>query len=97
MHDESKGFKPPFLPLMDYLEIINPETPEERRGKLKQELLDYCQLDTFAMVRLAKSFGNKRNTLKQSISNADPETDLYKYRHGYTFLYTHKRSGRDFL
>jgi len=43
-----------------HLEIINPETPEERRGKLKQELLDYCQLDTLAMVRLAKFFEKTR-------------------------------------
>jgi hypothetical protein len=39
-----------------YLEIINPETEEERRGRLKQELLDYCKLDTRSMMRLAKFF-----------------------------------------
>lgn len=39
-----------------YLEIINPQTPEERREKLRAELLDYCELDTLAMVRLAMFF-----------------------------------------
>jgi hypothetical protein len=38
------------------LEIINLETEEEGRKKLKQELLDYCQLYTLAMRRLAKVF-----------------------------------------
>jgi hypothetical protein len=39
-----------------YLEIINPENPEDRRKKLESELWDYCQLDTLAMVRLARHF-----------------------------------------
>jgi len=39
-----------------YLEIINPENPEDRRKKLESELRDYCQLDTLAMVRLARYF-----------------------------------------
>lgn len=33
-----------------YLEAIEPTTSPERRAKLRQELLDYCQLDTIAMV-----------------------------------------------
>ena len=39
-----------------YLEAINPATPEARRAELKQELLDYCRLDTEAMVRLVHFF-----------------------------------------
>jgi hypothetical protein len=39
-----------------YLEIINPENPVERRKKLEAELREYCQLDTLAMVRLARHF-----------------------------------------
>jgi hypothetical protein len=39
-----------------YIKIINAETSEERRGKLKHELLDYRKLDTLAMFRLAKFF-----------------------------------------
>jgi hypothetical protein len=39
-----------------YLEIINPENPEDRRKKLETELRDYCLLDTLAMVRLARHF-----------------------------------------
>lgn len=39
-----------------YLEIIDPQTTQERREKLRDELLAYCHLDTLAMVRLAKFF-----------------------------------------
>src|SRR5271157_3209296 len=36
----------------------------------------------------------KRNTLKQSSSNADTGTDMRKYRHAYKYLYTHKKVRR---
>ena len=36
-----------------WLEILHPETPEERRQFLRKSLADYCALDTLAMVRLA--------------------------------------------
>jgi hypothetical protein len=39
-----------------YLEIINPGNPKNRRKKLEEELRNYCQLDTLAMVRLARYF-----------------------------------------
>jgi hypothetical protein len=37
-----------------YLDIINPETPDERKEKLRQDLLDYCALDTYGLVRLVE-------------------------------------------
>jgi len=36
-----------------WLEILHPATTEEKRRALRQELADYCALDTLAMVRLA--------------------------------------------
>ena len=39
-----------------YLEIIRPDTPKERRDDLSRKLLDYCKLDTLAMVRLVEYF-----------------------------------------
>ena len=39
-----------------YLEAIAPGTTDERKEKLKRALLKYCELDTFAMVRLAQFF-----------------------------------------
>ncbi|MGO9119550.1 MAG: DUF2779 domain-containing protein [Desulfomonilaceae bacterium] len=41
-----------------YLQIINPESPEDRWKKLEEELANYCQFDTLAMVRLARYFQN---------------------------------------
>ena len=39
-----------------YLEIIDAATSPARRELLKQELLEYCKLDTLAMVRLVRFF-----------------------------------------
>jgi len=36
-----------------YVEAIDAETPESRREALVRDLLDYCRLDTLALVRLA--------------------------------------------
>lgn len=35
-----------------YLEAIHPDTSQERKAEIEQQLLAYCGLDTFAMVRL---------------------------------------------
>lgn len=42
-----------------YLELIAPETPENDREALRQGLLDYCALDTYALVQLAEFFARK--------------------------------------
>lgn len=39
-----------------YLEAINPHTSPERKAQLESELYDYCQLDTWAMVRIWQEF-----------------------------------------
>ncbi len=41
-----------------YLEAIRVETTPERRAELHQQLLAYCRLDTWAMVRLWALFGD---------------------------------------
>jgi hypothetical protein len=35
-----------------YLEAIHPQTHEARRAEIHRQLLDYCALDTFALVRV---------------------------------------------
>lgn len=45
-----------------YLEAIHPETTSERKAQLREQLLAYCKLDTFAMVKLWAAF--TRYTLK---------------------------------
>ena len=36
-----------------FLEMIDPDTDEDRRHDLENALLRYCKLDTLAMVKLA--------------------------------------------
>ena len=43
-----------------YLEAIDPDTSAERREQLRPRLLDYCRLDTEAMVRVARFLGGDR-------------------------------------
>ena len=45
-----------------YLEAIAPSTTAPRKAELECQLLAYCQLDTWAMVRLWAAF--TANTLK---------------------------------
>lgn len=42
-----------------YLEAIHPETVAERRGVIERQLLTYCKLDTYAMVRIWQVFANR--------------------------------------
>jgi len=39
-----------------YFEAINPETSESRRKDLVESLLEYCKMDTLAMVKLVRYF-----------------------------------------
>jgi hypothetical protein len=39
-----------------YIEAILPSTTAERKAELETQLITYCRLDTFAMVRLWKFF-----------------------------------------
>jgi hypothetical protein len=39
-----------------YLDVIDPATDTVRRERLVRALLDYCELDTFALVRLVRFF-----------------------------------------
>ncbi len=42
-----------------YLEAIHPQTSENRKQTLERQLLEYCKLDTYAMVRLWQVFAGK--------------------------------------
>jgi hypothetical protein len=39
-----------------YLEAIHPQTASARKDQLHRQLLDYCGLDTYALVRLWQHF-----------------------------------------
>ena len=42
-----------------YLEAIAPATDPERKAVLERQLLGYCRLDTYAMVRLWQVFAGR--------------------------------------
>ena len=42
-----------------YHEAVDPETPDERREALRRSLLEYCALDSLALVRLAHRFASE--------------------------------------
>lgn len=42
-----------------FLEAIHPDTQAERKSKIEQQLLAYCKLDTYAMVRLWQVFAGR--------------------------------------
>jgi predicted RecB family nuclease len=44
-----------------YLEAIDPDTPAERREQIRDRLLEYCRLDSEAMVRLVRFLGGDQN------------------------------------
>jgi hypothetical protein len=42
-----------------FLEAIHPDTTSARKAELAEQLLAYCQLDTYAMVRLWQVFAGR--------------------------------------
>lgn len=42
-----------------FLEGIHPNTSAERKAKIEQQLLEYCKLDTYAMVCLWQVFAGR--------------------------------------
>lgn len=59
-YDKLDGVKNGDLAKIAYCEAIRPGTTAERKVEIERQLLAYCRLDTFAMVRLWQFF-NGRN------------------------------------
>lgn len=51
-YDDLEGVKDGGMAMTAYLEAIAPETRPERREEVRRQLERYCELDTYAMVRL---------------------------------------------
>ncbi len=49
------GVKDGLMAQAAYLEAASPDTSDERRARIRQELTDYCTLDTLAMVKVAEA------------------------------------------
>ena len=51
-HSQLEGVADGQMAVDAYLEATEPDTPTPRKEELRQQLLTYCRLDTWAMVRL---------------------------------------------
>ena len=51
-HSQLEGVADGQMAVDAYLEATDPDTPPYRVDELRQQLLTYCRLDTWAMVRL---------------------------------------------
>ena len=58
-YDKLVGVKDGGMAMSAYCEAIDPGTTEERKAEIRQQLLAYCRLDTFAMVRLWQFFNGR--------------------------------------
>lgn len=56
-YDDLDGVQDGGMAMDSYLEAINADTPLTRKVVIKKQLLEYCRLDTFAMVRIWQIFG----------------------------------------
>lgn len=55
-YDELDGVRDGSMAATAYIEAIHPKTSLERRHQIRRQLLDYCSLDTYALVRLWQHF-----------------------------------------
>ncbi len=58
-HDALEGVQDGGMAMAAYLEAISPETTPVRKTRIEHELLDYCTLDTYAMVRIWQVFAGR--------------------------------------
>lgn len=60
-YDELDGVQDGNMAMHAFLEAIYSETDHERKQELKNQLIKYCELDTFAMVRLWQFFSGRND------------------------------------
>jgi hypothetical protein len=58
-YDKLEGVQDGGMAMEAFLEAIHPATPPERKSEIRRQLLAYCQLDTYAMVRLWQVFSGR--------------------------------------
>lgn len=58
-YDALDGVQDGGMAMEAFLEAIHPDTSAERKSQLEQQLLAYCKLDTYAMVRLWQVFAGR--------------------------------------
>ncbi|MBT9166250.1 MAG: hypothetical protein DDT25_00933 [Chloroflexi bacterium] len=58
-YDALDGVQDGGMAMEAFLEAIHPDTPVGRKNQIEQQLLAYCKLDTYAMVRLWQVFAGR--------------------------------------
>lgn len=58
-YDDLEGVQDGGMAMDAFLEGIHPTTDEARRAEIHEQLLPYCKLDTYAMVRLWQVFAGR--------------------------------------
>ncbi len=58
-YDALDGVQDGGMAMEAFLEAIHPDTRAERKNQIEQQLLAYCKLDTYAMVRLWQVFAGR--------------------------------------
>ncbi|WP_294992325.1 DUF2779 domain-containing protein [Sulfuritalea sp.] len=58
-YDALPGVQDGGMAMNAYVEAVSPDTTPARMARIEQELLDYCKLDTYAMVRLWQVFAGR--------------------------------------
>jgi hypothetical protein len=58
-YDALDGVQDGGMAMEAFLEGIHPDTSIERKSEIEQQLLAYCKLDTYAMVRLWQVFAGR--------------------------------------
>jgi len=60
-HDDLDGVKDGSMAMDAYLKAIAPETSSDDKASIRDELLSYCRMDTYAMVRLWQFFTGRHD------------------------------------
>ena len=58
-YDALDGVQDGGMAMEAFLEALHPGVSPERKAAIEQQLLAYCQLDTYAMVRLWQVFAGR--------------------------------------
>lgn len=58
-YDKLDGVKDGGMAMTAYLEVIAEKTTPDRKAEIRRQLLEYCKLDTYAMVRLWQAFAGR--------------------------------------
>jgi len=51
-YDDLEGIQDGNMAMLAYQEAIAPDTTSDRKEEIRRQLLDYCKLDTYSMVRI---------------------------------------------